>query len=184
MVSQMLSQDQTLCSIGLKIHRRVSPVSIAVDVRYVAQAHNDECVWRDQRWNPDSAFFPLLLLNISNAAISRRWKEDRPSSIVQDPELWLERWLTAQSCLPQCAQAAPSRSITALATALAWHFYKYWWREMDTSPMLTISMMNCFLAAFFFTFFILYFLFALNSQCSWDPACVCRKRWWTNRESV
>lgn len=41
---------------------------------------------------------------------------------------------------------------------VAWYFYKYEWREMDTSPLLTISMMNCFFALFFSAFFILAFL--------------------------
>lgn len=140
-----------------KSNRRCSPLSIAVDVRYMAQVHNIQFIWRVQRWNPDSAFFPLLLLNISNAAISRCWTEGRPASTVLDPELSFVQWLTAQRCLLQPAHAVPSRSITDLATAMAWHFYKYLWREMDTSPMFTISMMNCFLATFFSTFFILAF---------------------------
>lgn len=127
--------------------------------------------------------FPLLLLNISNAAISRCWTEGRSAGRVQDPELRLEQWLTPQSCLPRRAQAAPSRSITALATALRHGTlsHKHRWREMDTSPVLPISMMNCFLASFFSTFFILVglFFFFLNIQYSWAPACARWERRWT-----
>lgn len=143
-----------------KSHRRVSPLSIEVDVRYVAPADNVQCIWRVQKVKPWlCSFFPLLLLNISNAAISRCRTEGRPSSRAQDLELRLEQWLTPQSCLLQRARAALSRSIMALAAALAWHFYKYRWGEMDISLMLTFSVMDCFLDTFFYTFFIYLYFF-------------------------
>lgn len=43
-------------------HRRVSPLSIAVAVRYMAQVHNIHCIWQVQRWNSDSALFPCSCL--------------------------------------------------------------------------------------------------------------------------
>lgn len=116
--------------------------------------------------------FPLLLLNISNAAISHFWTEGRPGSRVQDPEQRLEQWVTPQSCLLLRAQAAQSWSITASATALAWHFYKYQWREMDTSPML---MMNCFLAASHILYFAT-FSFKYSVQLNTSV----RERRWTS----
>lgn len=122
--------------------------------------------------------FPLLLLNISNAAFSHSWTEGRPSSRGQDPELRLEQWLMPQSLLLQLAQAAPNRSITALATALAWHFfYKYQWREMDTSSMFTISWLMFFWQQFFFLHFFIWY-YSLTSFCLQYKKKEGKKRWW------
>lgn len=83
----------------------------------------------------------------------------------------LDRWVSILSrflnCLgryrgvpqqPQADQSLP------FATPLAWHFYKYCWREMDTSPTLSISMMNWLLPAFFLTFFILAHFLKYSAQ--------------------
>ncbi len=45
-----------------KSHRSSPPLSLTVGVSYVAQVHNIQCVWRVQRWNPDSALFPCSCL--------------------------------------------------------------------------------------------------------------------------
>lgn len=66
-----LNTELLLELLWTKSHRAGCPLSITGDVSHMAQAHNIQCIWRVQRWNPDSALFtsPCLIFQMPQSHI-------------------------------------------------------------------------------------------------------------------